>query len=433
LAVLLSFAGQSIFNGLFNSQLNLFDELNLKVISYALLAILLLGFISGIIPALIITRLNAIEVIKGSFRRKSKGVYSRMLIGFQYTVVIVLLMSSLMITKQTQFIQNHDLGYKSQNVLVMDFMVDRTQEAGLRDRLMSVPGVKGVSYVCGNPIDGGNNQSFTVDGKPVSFQEFIVDTAFLRMMNIQVLSTNTAYSKDGMWLNQAALKTLGLDSLPNSFQRYGQQVPVLGVMKDFNFQPLYREVGPLMIGQLQEDRWPWSILVEMDGTNLITTVDRVKKEYSDFNGGVPFDYKFMDEAINSWYVKEVQTSKIVGYFTLLTILIAVMGIFAMSVFYLQQKVKEVGIRKVNGAKVVEVMAMLNIDFVKWVLAAFLIATPIAYLVMQKWLQNFAYKTDMSWWIFAIAGFGALGIAMFTVGWQSWRAATRNPVEALRYE
>jgi putative ABC transport system permease protein len=161
LAVLLSFAGQSIFNGLFNSQLNLFDELNLKVISYALLAILLLGFISGIIPALIITRLNAIEVIKGSFRRKSKGVYSRMLIGFQYTVVIVLLMSSLMITKQTQFIQNHDLGYKSQNVLVMDFMVDRTQEAGLRDRLMSVPGVKGVSYVCGNPIDGGNNQSFT--------------------------------------------------------------------------------------------------------------------------------------------------------------------------------------------------------------------------------------------------------------------------------
>jgi putative ABC transport system permease protein len=195
------------------------------------------------------------------------------------------------------------------------------------------------------------------DGKPVSFQEFIVDTAFLRMMNIQVLSTNTAYSKDGMWLNQAALKTLGLDSLHNYFQRYGQQVPVLGVMKDFNFQPLYREVGPLMIGQLQEDRWPWSILVEMDGTNLITTVDRVKKEYSDFNGGVPFDYKFMDEAINSWYVKEVQTSKIVGYFTLLTILIAVMGIFAMSVFYLQQKVKEVGIRKVNGAKVVEVMAM----------------------------------------------------------------------------
>ena len=147
----------------------------------------------------------------------------------------------------------------------------------------------------------------------------------------------------------------------------------------------------------------------------------------------PFDYIFIDKIINTWYKKEVRTNKIVGYFTLLTIVIAVMGIFAMSIFYLEQKVKEIGIRKVNGAKVTEVMAMLNIDFLRWVIIAFIVALPIAWYIMNKWLENFAYKTDISWWIFAIAGIVTLSIVVLTVSWQSWRASTRNPVEALRYE
>jgi putative ABC transport system permease protein len=433
LAIILSLAGQTIFNQLFSSQINLADEFNLKVISFSLSAVLGLGILSGIVPALIITRLNAVEVIKGSFRRKSKGVYSKVLIGFQYTVVIVLIMSTLLISKQTNFIQKYDLGFNSKNILKMDFMIDRKQKEGLKDQLMTIPGVKNVSYVMGCPDDGGNNMSFTYHEKPVSFQQFVVDSSFFTMMGIHVQSTGVAYSQNGMWLNRTAVKTLELDPLPKSFKTYGQEIPVLGVIDDFNFQPLYRPVGDLMVGQLSDNAWPWSILVQIDGSNLVNTVDEVKTTYSKFSGGVPFNYAFMDDTIGSWYEKEVRTNKIVGYFTFLTILIAVMGIFAMSVFYLQQKVKEIGIRKVNGAKVSEVISMLNFDFIVWVVIAFIVALPIAWFIMNKWLQNFAYKTEISWWIFALSGTIALGIALLTVSWQSWRAATRNPVEALRYE
>lgn len=433
MAILLSFAGQTVFNQLFGARLNLLGELNLKIGAVSLFGILILGIVSGIVPAIIITSLDAIQVIKGSFRRKSRGVYSKMLIGFQYTVVIVLLMSTFLISKQTRFMQNHNLGYNSKNILKLDFMIDRQQMDGLKSRFMSIPGVTNVSFVTGSPVDRGNNQSFMHNGKPVSFQEFIVDSAFFNMVGMHPVSTGVAYSKNGMWLNKTAVKTLELDSLPRSFARYGQEVPVLGIVDDFNYSSLHNRVGPVMIGQLDENRWPWSILVQIEGTELFATVDKIKGAYSEFSGGLPFSYSFLDDTIKSWYEKEVRTNKIVSYFTLLTIIIAIMGIFAMSIFYLQQKIKEVGIRKVNGAKISEIVAMLNIDFIQWVIIAFIIATPIAWYVMNKWLQSFAFKTEISWWIFALSGIISLGIALLTVSWQSWRAATRNPVEALRYE
>ena len=145
------------------------------------------------------------------------------------------------------------------------------------------------------------------------------------------------------------------------------------------------------------------------------------------------DYFFMDEKIAQQYKAETILSRILFAFSSICILISIIGISTLALFISQQRTKEIGIRKVNGAKVSEILSMLNKDFVKWVAIAFVIATPIAYYAMKKWLENFAYKTELSWWIFALAGLLALGIALLTVSWQSWRAATRNPVEALRYE
>jgi putative ABC transport system permease protein len=433
IAVLLSFAAQPLCNRLLETNLNLANEINFQMAGLAFLAVLILGFVSGIIPALIITRLNVIEVIKGSFRRKSKGTYSKMLIGFQYIIVMVLLMATIIITKQTRFMKNYNMGYNTRNILLMDFIVNNDQKEGLKNRFMSIAGVKNVSFVAGTPIDGGNNQSFTYNGKPVSFQEFTVDSAFFDIMGLKCQKTNVAYSKAGMWLNRKAIKTLELDSLPESFTRYDQRVPVLGVIDDINCGSLHNVIGPVMIRQMNKDTWPWDILVEIEGQNMISTVENIKKAYTDFNGGFPFDYIFIDKIINNWYKKEVRTNKIVGYFTMLTIVIAVMGIFAMSLFYLEQKVKEIGIRKVNGAKISEILALVNFDFVKWVMIAFIVATPVAYFIMNRWLQNFAFRTEVSWWIFIFSGILTLAIAMLTVSWQSWRAAIRKPVEALRYE
>jgi putative ABC transport system permease protein len=167
-----------------------------------------------------------------------------------------------------------------------------------------------------------------------------------------------------------------------------------------------------------------------DIKRILIEAEKIHKKFSpDF----PFNYAFLNETLNKAYEKEKQTSKMVSWFSLFAILISVMGLFALSAFSINSRIKEIGIRKVNGAKISEIMVMLNKDVVKWVAIAFVIATPIAYYAMHKWLQNFAYKTELSWWIFAFAGLMSLSIALLTVSWQSWRAATRNPVEALRYE
>ncbi|MGP8329201.1 MAG: FtsX-like permease family protein [Methanosarcinaceae archaeon] len=433
LSVVFSFLAEPGFNSLLKTELGLNNEITANMFIVSVLMIGTIGFLSGIIPAFIITRLHAVDVIKGGFRRKSKSLYSRILIGFQYTVVIVLLISTIVISKQTAYMQKHNLGFNTENVVWFDNNITPLEMEGLRNEFTKIPGIKRVSFVAGSPVDGGNNQSFKYNDKPVSFQEFVVDSSFFDMMQMNIQPTGVAFSKDGIWLNRMAVKTLGLDSLPKSFKRYGNDVPVLGVIDNFHFRSLHSKIGMIMIRQMDTTGYPWNILVQMEGGNIIETVDKVKKSYLEFTGGLPFDHGFFDEKIQSWYDTEKRTAAIVSYFAILTIVISVMGIFAMSIFYNQQKTKEIGIRKVNGATVFEMVRMLTKDFVGWVAIAFVIAVPIAWYAMDSWLQNFAYKTELSWWIFALAGIIALLIALITVSWQTFRAARRNPVEALRYE
>jgi putative ABC transport system permease protein len=260
-----------------------------------------------------------------------------------------------------------------------------------------------------------------------------VDSSFFDMMEINIKPTGAAYSKQGIWLNQFAVDKLGLDSLPVSFKSHLDEEPVLGITNNFNIESLHTELGLVMIRQLKKENYPWKILVQIESGNVAATFDQVKQSYLEYTGGMPFDSRFFDDDIQSWYDGEKRTAAIVAYFALLSIVISIMGIFAMAVFYNQQKIKEIGIRKVNGARVFEIIRMLNLDFVKWVAIAFVMACPIAYYAMNKWLQNFPYKIQIHWWVFALAGIFALAIALITVSWQTWRAARRNPVEALRYE
>lgn len=310
-----------------------------------------------------------------------------------------------------------------------------SQEAGLRSQLMSIPGVNRVSFVQGCPIDGGYNNTFTYHHKLVSFQVFAVDSSFFPMMQMKITPTGVAYSKNGIWLNEKAIQMLGLDSLPKSFVVMSKNKPVLGVVNNFNYRSLRNFIGPLEIEQLgsQKYKYPWGILVQLGGNNITSTVDHIRKTYSHFNGNMPFVYRFFNQVIANWYQSEKRTAFIISYFTLLSIVISIMGILAMSLYYTRQKTKEIGIRKVNGASVSEIIKLLTKDFVKWVVIAFIIAIPIAWYAMHRWLQNFAYKTSLSWWIFALAGIAVLFIAMATVSWQTFTVARKNPVESLRYE
>ncbi len=433
IGIFLAFLAEPVFNKLLDTHIDLLHYAGPVDLLIVVFAMLVIGIISGLFPSLLLTKLKPVEVVKGSFRTKTKTSYSKVLVSFQFAATIALIVCAITITKQTRYMQNFDMGFKKENIVQIDKAFPKEKRQAFNDILKQIPGVEQVSFVCGTPLSGGNNQSFTYNSKPVSFQEFLVDTAFFSMMGISYTPTGVAWSDNVLWLNKNAVKELGLDPLPKSFKRYDEELPVYGVVEDFHFSDLHQPVGLAMLSPLNDKKWSWNVLVKISGKNIAGSMAQIKSAYSSFTDNDPFDYKFLDSEVDSWYKKEANTSKIITWFSVLTIIISVMGILALVTLFNQLRTKEIGVRKVNGAKISEVMVTLNKDFVKWVAVAFVIATPVAYYAMNKWLENFAYKTTLSWWIFALAGFLALGIALLTVSWQSWRAATRNPVEALRYE
>ena len=433
LAIILCFQVVPIFNYLLDTKLDLIAEFTWINIGIAFLFMSFMGVISGIIPALKIARFDPIDVMKGKIRMKEKSVYSRIIVSFQYLIIITLITCAFFISKQTNFLRNRQLGFEQENRLCFECEIPAEKQRVLKEILAKIPGVETLSLTCGTPLDGGNNRCFTYKDKQLSFQHFVVDTNFFSMLDIPVRKTGVAYSKNMCWLNEAAVKALELPETPTNFKLYDKDNPIYGVVKDFHFRDLKSQLGPAYFHILKADQIAWSYVIKMNGKNNGETIQNIKKAYSDFTDGTPLKLEFFNETVHNWYEKEDKTGKIVMYFTFLTVIISVMGLFAMSLYYVQQKRKEISIRKVNGAKTYEIIRMLNKNFIKWVAIAFVIACPIAYYAMHKWLENFAYRTELSWWIFALAGLIAMGIALFTVSFQSWRAATRNPVESLRSE
>jgi putative ABC transport system permease protein len=213
----------------------------------------------------------------------------------------------------------------------------------------------------------------------------------------------------------------------------GHSREIIGVVKDFHYKSVSQPIVPLAI---RNDQYASYCLVNLQTTNfsaLNKTIKEIKTEISKLSPSFPVEVSFLDQAVGKMYQSELQFRRSFSLFAICAIVICCLGILAMSLFACQQRIKEIGIRKVNGARVSEMILMLNNDFIKWVVISFLIACPIAWYAMHAWLQNFAYKTELSWWVFALAGLVALIIALVTVSWQSWRAATMNPVEALRNE
>lgn len=432
-AIVLAKLIEPVFDSLLNTQLHLNDRINFMNLLILMATFGLIGMLSGILPAIKMTTFKPLEVVKGTFRTKVKSIYGKAFITFQYTVTIALLACSWIILKQTDFLRDKNLGFQKDNIVYTEYLGRIDQKGAIRNALLQIPGVQDVSLTWLSPLNGGSNQTFNYNGKPVSFQEFAVDSSFFNVFNVQMNPTGVAYSENGVYLNETAIDVLGLGENPISFKMGEEEKPILGVMKDFNFKDLRNKIGPLMIRQELADSYVTDVFLKVAGKNIFQTVDNIRTTYAGLIGDVEHDIRFVDDTIDQWYEKEARTGKIIGYFTILSFIISGMGILAMSTFYMQQRKKEIGIRKVNGATIGQILSLLNKDFVKWVALAFVIAVPISYYAMGKWLEGFAYKTTISWWIFALAGIVALAIALLTVSWQSFRAAVANPVEALKEE
>jgi len=312
-----------------------------------------------------------------------------------------------------------------------------------KKELLKLPEVKNVSISDYLPISGTkrNGNSFKVEGETMgsgfsSGQIWRVDYDYIKTMGMKIregrdFSTDMLTDSKGVIINQTMARELSLnDPIGKRITVGGNVWTVIGVVEDFHFESLKEDIRGLclVIGNS-----PSIVSVKVKTSDMSRLVKSVTNVWNNFSPNQTIRYTFMDESFARMYTDVQRMGRIFSTFTTLAIIVACLGLFALSSFMIEQRMKEIGIRKVNGAKSIEVTTILNKDFLIWIFISFIIACPIAYYAMHKWLQNFAYKTELSWWVFALAGIMAVAVAVLTVSWQSWSAATRNPVEALRYE
>jgi len=407
---------------------------------------LIIGIVAGLYPAFYLSSFNPVQSIRGQFLKKQNTFNSRSaLVVFQFAASILLIIGTVSVNRQLDYILNKKLGFDKEQVLLLHgTKTIKDKITTLKQELLRLPEVENATISGYMPVEGTlrNGNSFwkagreTVD-ESVGGQRWKVDVDYIKTMGMKLVEgrdfdAEISSDKDAVIINQTLAKKLGLTEPVGKEIAYHSKNPktVIGVVEDFHFESLRENIWGLCFTLGNS---PDIIAVRVKGGEMLSATKSITKVWNDFLPDQEIRYTFLDNDFAKMYADVKRVGNLFSVFAGLAIIVACLGLFALSLSMVEKRRKEVGIRKVNGAKISEVMTMLNRDFVKWVAIAFVIATPIAWFAMHKWLENFAYKTNLSWWIFALAGVLALGIALLTVSFQSWKAATRNPVEALRYE
>ncbi|MFB6341699.1 ABC transporter permease [Saccharicrinis sp. FJH62] len=423
------------------------SSIGLELYLLLLIGGMLIAFICGFLPTYLNIKRIPYSILKSTVNIKEHRILgNRLFVGFQFMVAIIILIFFIVINNQVDLITTHYLGFDKENVMIIHRTNrDRAKAFVLADQLRKLPGIKAVSVANAYPGTALPTKDLELEDSPDGFsyspQYYNCDSEMNHVLNLKLVEGeffSKKTSANSILLNEKAAKLYGIENHPigSVFTRSsGETYKVIGVVKDFNFRSLHRSIEPLCIYtgiDRSNSLGASTILIKMNHTNK-HTIETIQQKWNEVYGDTYFDYSFLNDKISALYKKELVLRRTVPVSAFIALFISVIGLLGITYLKMDEKKKEIGVRKVNGAKITEILTMLNKDFVKWVLIAFVAATPIAWYAMNKWLENFAYKTDLSWWIFALAGLLALGIALLTVSWQSWRAATRNPVEALRYE
>jgi putative ABC transport system permease protein len=407
-----------------------------------------LSMVFSIIPALRISTSKAVDNLKKTVVPGSlNSIFRSILVTTQFVIAIVLIAFTILVQKQINF-GSSNLGFYQKNIIGIKLTPQLNEKKEvLKKLLQDEPTVSKISftqYYPGNMLSNWRtNQEINGVRKELSFDLFNADANFSSLIGLQLtqgrlFSEDLATDKHKMIVNEGFLRENKIDNpigakFMMGFSMDSGLSEIIGVVKDFHYKAVNQPIIALVIQNEPDASYCLVKLQTNDFTSLHNTIQDIKKATTDLSPSFPVEISFFDQAIENMYQSELQFRRTFSLFSGSAIVICCMGILAMSLLACQRRIKEIGIRKVNGATIAEVLTMLNKDFVKWVAVALVVATPIAYYAMNKWLESYAYKTDLSWWIFALAGVMALGIALLTVSWQSWRAATMNPVEALRYE
>lgn len=454
LSMLVATFAMPYFNQLTDKQLQAHSLFSLRFLTFSFLVVVCVSLLAGSYPALILTSFQPVKVLKGSFKNaESKQWLRKSLIIFQFTISVFLIVATLVMQKQLYFIQHKKLGYDREHVLVLP--MDNKMLTSLpliKQEFKSNPDIVSVSSTVRSPVEGGGGYNMRSSVMPEDQQIAVTanpaDEDYIKTTGLQIIAGTDFTEQDikdvtpeeqnkklyHFILNESAAKQLGWTPqeavgkkmfLDNSRPGF-----VKGVIKDFHFESLHNAIKPYIIFPELRAR---ELLVKMKGNHLPQTLSFLETKWKELVPDRPFEYRFLDDDYNKLYSAELRLGKVMNLFAAIAIILACLGLFGLSSYTAQQRVKEIGIRKVLGASVSNIIIVLSGDFVKLAAIAIVIAFPVAYWAMTKWLQDFNYRTNMNWSIYVIAGAATMLLAIATVSFQAIKAAIANPVKSLRSE
>ena len=437
LAILLAEALSPAATRVLDYQISIFGAVSLVNILVVIALMVILGFIAGIVPALLIQKAQPIEIVRGSLRLKTKTVYSRIIITLQNVITVVMLVAALTMYLQIRNLITADLGYNTKDILMIGNAYGQLGEIRpLLEAYRAEPFVEDVGQGDGIPLQGTNNWTMELsDGNWVSFQQIQGDQHYFDILGIRVKQDNQL-AEPAYWLNEYAFNEIGIDESATTFESaQNGTFKIGGIYYDFKIRPLEAQQSSALIynrGEDWDEDWPWTILVKVRGDHK-EAYARLEKVTNEVMPGKLFGANYIEEMIDNCFVDESRILRIVLIFTLLSMLVSGLGLFAMSSYYMQQQRRSVAVKKVFGADYNGVLRELVLSFMKMVGVAFVIGIPVAWLVVHRWLEGYSHRISLSWWIFVLAGLVMLLMAFIAVIWQSVHTAKANPANVLKKE
>ena len=438
------------FNHLFEIQLALKDLIRVEFFAFLLLLLILVAFLSGSYPGILISRIVPVLALKGKLNHNDTGgnTTRKILVVAQFAISIILIASTLIISRQIDYATNTDLGFDKESIVMVEIPteIERVQFEGLKERLKKIPGVQNVSACLSSPGAAENNWGTSVkyDNRPeneeFSIQAKIGDVDYLKTFSIPLVAGRNFFKSDSITevlVNEKFGEKVGVHNpeelLGKKLFANGQkiQATIVGVVQDFHDTDFTEEIRPAFIGD--HSNWYGEIAIKINHLNTKSTLDQIDQKWTEAFSGYIFDYRFLDERVAEEYETEQRYLSLSKVFSALAIFIGCLGLYGLILFFVGQRTKEIGIRKVLGSTVANILTLFTVDFFKLILIAGLVATPVAWYLMEQWLQGYIYRTQIRWWVFALSIGSVMAITLLTISYQTLRAATANPIRSLRTE
>ncbi len=439
LAILLTLILRTPFNNMAGKELS-FNFFAPGILLILLLLIIFTGILAGSYPAQHLASFKAVEILKGVYHSGSL-FFRKFLIVIQFIISVILIICTIVVYKQLQYIRSKDIGLNKSNIIYFPLR-DFSNFAAFKEKLKTLPGIENVTATNRVPLSITNSSwAYTWEGKDpdleILFQQIYVDFDYFETFKMEMVAGRTfspEFPSDSTnyIINEESAKRMGIrDLLGMRLLQPKKEGLIIGIVKNFNFHRLTRPIDPLILAI--EPRRFEEVIIRLNPVNLEQTLASIEKTWKEYYSGEPFEYAFLDEEFDKMYRAEERMGKIFNYFAVLALIISCLGLFGLSSFIAELRTSEIGIRKAHGSSVMNIFLLMNRQFVFWVLISNIIAWPAAWYIMNRWLENYAYKTSVSWWIFLTAALISIIIAILTVTYQSLRIANTNPAQTLRYE